>query len=92
MRNDWDSRLPAPYSFLYSSFGASAILSDIITFPKAFDFVKLSASYAEVGNGGQAQIRFNTFGYSQGAGNGFISRSGIQAIPDLKPEIVKMSK
>ncbi|MBK8513352.1 MAG: SusC/RagA family TonB-linked outer membrane protein [Saprospiraceae bacterium] len=89
VRNDWDSRLPAPYSFLYSSFGASAILSDIITFPKAFDFVKLSASYAEVGNGGQAQIRFNTFGYSQGAGNGFISRSGIQAIPDLKPEIVK---
>lgn len=72
---DYRHRMP-----LYSSFGASAILSDIITFPKAFDFVKLSASYAEVGNGGQAQIRFNTFGYSQGAGNGFISRSGIQGI------------
>jgi TonB-linked SusC/RagA family outer membrane protein len=89
VRNDWDSRLPAPYSFLYSSFGGSAILSEMFSMPASLDFLKLNASYAEVGNGGQAQIRFNTFGYSQGAGNGFISRSGTQAIPDLKPEIVK---
>lgn len=89
VRNDWDSRLPAPYSFLYSSFGGSAILSEMLSLPASLEFLKLNASYAEVGNGGQAQIRFNTFGYSQGAGNGFISRSGTQAIPDLKPEIVK---
>lgn len=89
VRNDWDSRLPAPYSFLYSSFGGSAILSEMLSLPTSLEFLKLNASYAEVGNGGQAQIRFNTFGYSQGAGNGFISRSGTQAIPDLKPEIVK---
>ncbi len=87
VRNDWDSRLPAPYSFLYSSFGGSAILSEMFSLP--LEFLKLSASYAEVGNGGQAQVRFNTFGYSQGAGSGFITRSGTQAIPDLKPEIVK---
>lgn len=89
VRNDWDSRLPSPYSFLYSSIGASAILSDIMSLPSEFEFLKLSASYAEVGNGGQAQVRFNTFSYSQGSGSGFISRSATQAIPDLKPEIVK---
>ena len=89
VRNDWDSRLPSPYSFLYSSIGASAILSDIMKLPSEFEFLKLSASYAEVGNGGQAQVRFNTFSYSQGSGSGFISRSATQAIPDLKPEIVK---
>ena len=79
----------SPYSFLYSSIGASAILSDIMSLPSEFEFLKLSASYAEVGNGGQAQVRFNTFSYSQGSGSGFISRSATQAIPDLKPEIVK---
>lgn len=90
VRNDWDSRLPAPYSFLYSSFGGSAIISEFLNMSGGtLDFLKVSASYAEVGNGGQAQVRFNTYGYSQGAGNGFITRSGTQAISDLKPEIVK---
>lgn len=89
LRNDWDSRLPSPYSFSYPSVGLSAILSDMIEMPPFFSFLKLSANYAVVGNGGQAQIRFNTYNYSQGAGNGFIQRSATQAIPDLKPELVK---
>ena len=29
LRNDWDSRLPAPHSFLYPSVGVSAIISEI---------------------------------------------------------------
>jgi TonB-linked SusC/RagA family outer membrane protein len=89
LRNDWDSRLPSPYSFKYPSVGLSAILSDIFTLPSAFSFLKLSGNYAEVGNGGRPQIRFNTFVYEQGAGHGYISRSTTRAIPDLKPEIVK---
>ena len=89
LRNEWDSRLPSPYSFSYPSVGLSAILSDLMSMPTAISFLKVSGNYAEVGNGGQAQIRFNTYGYSQGSGAGFISRSATQAIPNLKPEIVK---
>jgi TonB-linked SusC/RagA family outer membrane protein len=88
LRNDWDSRLPSPYSFSYPSVGVSAILSDMVTMPTAVSFLKLSGNYARVGNGGQAQVRFNTFSYSQGAGQGFIQRSPTRAIPNLKPELV----
>jgi len=89
LRNDWDSRLPSPYSYSYPSVGLSAILSDLITLPAAITFLKLSGNYAQVGNGGQDQIRFNTFSYAQGAGQGYITRSPTRAIPDLKPEIVE---
>jgi hypothetical protein len=51
--------------------------------------LKLSGNYAEVGNGGRPQLRFNTYTYAQGAGHGFIFRDPTKAIPDLKPEIVK---
>lgn len=88
-RNDWDSRLPAPYTNPYYSVGLSAIISDLTILPEAISFVKLSANLAEVGNGGQEQIRDNTFGYEQGAGHGYISRSTTRAIPDLKPETVR---
>lgn len=89
LRNEWDSRLPSPYSFSYPSVGLSAIISDLIVLPQTVSFLKLSGNYAEVGNGGQAQIRFNTYNYAQGAGNGYIFRSTTKAIEDLKPEVVK---
>lgn len=89
LRNEWDSRLPSPYSYSYPSVGVSAIISDFVSMPKAVSFLKLSGNYAEVGNGGQPQIRFNTYSYAQGAGNGYIFRSGTKAIEDLKPEVVK---
>ena len=89
LRNDWSSTLPSPHSFSYPSVGVSAILSDLFTIPDAISFLKLNASYAEVGNGGRAQLRFNTYNYSPGGRNGFIFRDATQAIPDLKPEIVK---
>lgn len=89
LREDWDSRLPAPYRFSYPSVGISAILSDLVQMPTVVSFLKLSANYAEVGNGGKPQIRFNTFAYEQGAGHGYIYRSQTRAIPNLKPEIVK---
>ena len=89
LRTEWDSRLPSPYRFSYPSIGLSAIISDMVTLPEAISFLKLSGNYAEVGNGGRAQLRFNTFTYAQGAGHGFIFRDPTKAIPDLKPEIVK---
>ncbi|MBI1770019.1 MAG: SusC/RagA family TonB-linked outer membrane protein [Bacteroidetes bacterium] len=88
LRNEWDSRLPKPYTITYPSVGLSGILSEMMTLPEVISFLKLNANYAKVGNGGQPQILNNTYGYSQGAGNGFLSRTQTQAIPGLKPEIV----
>lgn len=88
IRNDWDSRLPAPHDYQYPSVGLSAILSDLFVMPSSVSFLKLSANYARVGNGGQEQLLKNTFSYAQGAGNGYITRSTTRSIPDLKPEMV----
>lgn len=88
-RNDWDSRLPAPHAFQYYSVGASGILSDLITMPSSISFLKANVNYAEVGNGGQFGLLSTTYSYSQGAGNGFLSRNPVLPIPGLKPEIVK---
>ncbi|HEX5172258.1 MAG TPA: SusC/RagA family TonB-linked outer membrane protein [Cyclobacteriaceae bacterium] len=89
IRNDWDSRLPSPYSIPYPSVGLSGIISDMVALPGAISFLKLNANYAVVGNGGQAQVRTNTYSFSQGAGNGFLSRSATEAIPGIKFELVK---
>ncbi len=89
LRNDWDSRLPKPYSFQYPSVGVSAVLSDLITLPTAFSFLKASVNYAEVGNGGRFALLNPVYYYGQGAGNGFLSRGSTLPLPGLKPEIVK---
>ncbi|NLU90467.1 SusC/RagA family TonB-linked outer membrane protein [Chitinophaga sp. Ak27] len=88
IRNDWDSRLPSPYSYAYYSAGASVIISDLVHLPKAISFLKGSLNYAQVGNGGQEQIRNAVFNFTQSAGNGQISRNTILPIENLKPEIV----
>ncbi|MBZ5855597.1 SusC/RagA family TonB-linked outer membrane protein [Flavihumibacter profundi] len=89
LRNDWDSRLPKPYSFLYPSVGVSALLSELITLPTAISFLKASVNYAEVGNGGKFGLLNSVYNYGQGAGNGFLQRSSTLPLPGLKPEIVK---
>ncbi|MEC5145845.1 TonB-dependent receptor [Chitinophaga sp. 180180018-2] len=88
IRNDWDSRLPSPYSYAYYSAGTSVMISELVHMPKAISFLKASLSYAQVGNGGQEQIRNATFNFTQSAGNGQISRNTIYPIANLKPEIV----
>ena len=88
-RNDWDSRLPSPHTYQYFSLGGSAVISDLVSLPKGISFLKGSLSYAEVGNGGQFGLLNATYGYGQGAGNGFLSRSTTLPFPTLKPEIVK---
>jgi TonB-linked SusC/RagA family outer membrane protein len=90
VRNDWDSRLPSPYTYLYPSVGLSAVLTDLIkTIPPAISFLKLSANYAQVGNGGQFGVTNPSLTFDQGAGNGSIARSLVYPIPNLKPELVK---
>lgn len=89
LRNDWDSRLPSPHSYQYASVGLSAIVSDLIVLPTAISFLKANVNYAEVGNGGQFGLLNSSYAYGQGAGNGFLTRSSVLPIPDLKPEITK---
>jgi TonB-linked SusC/RagA family outer membrane protein len=89
LRNDWDSRLPAPHSFQYYSLGGSAVLSDLITMPQQISFLKASLNYAEVGNGGQFGLLLPSYRYSPGAGNGYLARNTTLPLPGLKPEIVQ---
>lgn len=89
VRNDWDSRLPSPHTFLYPSVGASAVISDIVDLPTALSFLKASINYAQVGNGGSFGLLNQVYAYGQGAGNGFLQRSATLPLPGLKPEIVK---
>lgn len=89
LRNDWTSTLPRPYSFQYPSVGASVVLSDLLKFTGPVSFLKVNASYAQVGNGASPYLLRTNYSYSQGAGHGFISRDGTQAIGNLKPEITK---
>lgn len=89
LRNDWDSRVGPPHTYQYPSVGVSAVLSDLFIVPEPVSFLKASVNYAEVGNGGVAQLLTPTYSYSQGAGNGFLQRGTTLPFPDLKPEIVK---
>ncbi|UHG90241.1 SusC/RagA family TonB-linked outer membrane protein [Spirosoma oryzicola] len=89
LRNDWSSTLPKPYSFQYPSVGASVVLSDLLKLSGPLSFLKLNASYAQVGNSADPYLLQTNYSYSQGAGSGFISRDGTQAIGNLKPEITK---
>jgi TonB-linked SusC/RagA family outer membrane protein len=89
LRNDWDSRLPTPYTYRYPSVGLSAIMTELIHgLPSAISFLKVSGNYAQVGNGGQFGVRFPTYSYEAGAGNGSIYRNPTLPIPGLKPELV----
>lgn len=89
LRNDWDSRLRFPHTYQYPSIGVSAIISDLVTLPASISFLKGSINYAQVGNGGQFGLLNPVYNYSQGSGNGFLTRSAILPFPELKPEIVK---
>ncbi|WP_461135856.1 SusC/RagA family TonB-linked outer membrane protein [Spirosoma lituiforme] len=89
LRNDWSSTLPKPYSFQYPSVGASVVLSDLLKLSGPLSFLKINGSFAQVGNGADPYLLQTVYSYSQGAGSGFISRDGTQAIGNLKPEITK---
>lgn len=50
-RNDWSSTLPLDNnSFFYPSVGLSAIISDMLTLPRAISFLQLRSSWAATGN------------------------------------------
>lgn len=86
-RNDWSSTLPAANrSFFYSSYGVSAVLSDLLTLPTAITFAKVRASYAIVGNDTQPYQLQRTAGFAAGGNNGFLTLSGTLPNENLLPE------
>jgi TonB-linked SusC/RagA family outer membrane protein len=86
-RNDWSSTLPKDNaSYFYPSFGLSAVLSELTTFPKIFDFVKVRASYAQVGNDTNPYQLDRTATLSPGGANGFLTLSSTLPNANLKPE------
>jgi len=89
LRNDWDSRLPAPHSFSYYSFGLSGIISDMVKLPSYLNYLKAFISYAEVGNGGQFGLLSTPYDYVPGTGQGYLYRRSTLPFPTLKPEIVR---
>jgi TonB-linked SusC/RagA family outer membrane protein len=50
-RNDWASQLKGsnPTSFFYPSVGLSAVISEMVTLPKAIDYLKVRGSFSAVG-------------------------------------------
>lgn len=87
-RNDWSSTLAytSSTSFFYPSVGASAVLSEMFDLKK-IDYLKVRASYAQVGNGVSPYdtYRLNTLGSSG------VIQNTIGSLPgeELKPELSK---
>ncbi|MDO3694663.1 SusC/RagA family TonB-linked outer membrane protein [Wenyingzhuangia sp. chi5] len=91
-RNDWSSALPAENrSFFYPSIGLSGVISDMIEMPEPITYVKLRASYAQVGNDTNPYQTSPQLSYIGGNG-GMLYGQSTAANPDLKPEISSSSE
>ena len=89
-RNDWFSTLANTDNersgFFYPSVGVSAVVSEIVDLSKAYiSFLKVRASYSEVGNPPMRQITMPTYTIKDGV----INTSSRLLNPDLKPERTK---
>ncbi|MBN9379570.1 MAG: SusC/RagA family TonB-linked outer membrane protein [Chitinophagaceae bacterium] len=61
-RNDWSSTLPKGHnSYFYPSASLSGIISDMVTLPDAFSFLKLRVSAAQVGRDADPYSVNNTY-------------------------------
>ena len=97
-RNDWSSALTLPEdlkafgsednSYLYSSLALSAVLSDLVTLPKAISFAKVRGSFAQVGNDTDPFTFTQSFNPSTAFGNFQIyGETSRLTNLNLKPEI-----
>lgn len=89
VRNDWSSALP-DQSFLYSSIGASVVLSEMMN-TDAVDFAKLRVSYATVGNDVAAYVaNARTDNHTISSVTGLnVNRVGPIPGSTLQPEVSK---
>ena len=86
-RNDWNSTLPAANrSYFYPSAGVSAILSQLMTLPEAFSYLKLRGSWAQVGNGTSPYLLQRTASSIAGGSLGYILLDATLPNTQLKPE------
>lgn len=89
-RNDWTSVLsPENWSIFYPSFSGSWLISETFDLGPKVDLLKVRASWASVGSGGNyTSSRYNVYGTSSnqfhGLPYGFIPASRVN--PDLKSE------
>ena len=87
-RNDWDSALFGPmstkHSFFYPSAGLSVVLSQAIKMPKQIEFLKIRASFAQVGTAFEPRIANPIHSYD-GNTNAFSTNSNYPL--DLRPEM-----
>lgn len=89
-RNDWFSTLAntdnEKSGFFYPSVGISAVVSEIVDLSKVYiSFLKVRASYSEVGNPPMRQITVPTYAVKDGV----VNTSSRLLNPDLKPERTK---
>jgi TonB-linked SusC/RagA family outer membrane protein len=92
-RQDWNSVLATPgrtdnVGFFYPSINTSFILSDVAKLPTFINYVKLRASYAQVGSGGTTPYR-TTYTYPLASGNIYPDSAVVSPTllpnPNLKP-------
>lgn len=92
-RNDWSSTLPqGNNSYFYPGASVSLILSEVVTLPSVFDYVKLRTSATKVGN--DAPVYLTGVNYSiltpfTPSGGAPINRATLTNTlgnPELKPE------
>lgn len=87
-RNDWSSTLPKEsQSYFFPSAGFSAIVSNMVELPKVISFAKVRGTYAQTGNDARPYLLNQTYTFSAGGPNGFISRDAVKPFPNLKPEL-----
>jgi TonB-linked SusC/RagA family outer membrane protein len=87
-RNDWPSTLAGSdqKSFFYSSAGISAIISDLLKIRSGpLSYLKLRASYSEVGNEPDVFLTNPTYPLA----GGFPATQTRMPNPNLKPELTK---
>jgi TonB-linked SusC/RagA family outer membrane protein len=91
-RNDWSSTLATPYStdnvsFFYPSVNASAVLSQKMRLPVFVSFLKLRASWAQVGNGGTIPYLTSYTYVSEPTFPSGLSNPNTIANPNLQSEL-----
>ncbi|MBP1678044.1 MAG: TonB-dependent receptor plug [Bacteroidetes bacterium] len=85
-RNDWSSTLPAKNrSFFYPSVTSSVLVSDMVSLPAAISFLKVRASWAQVGN--DTDPYKTSAYYSTGNFPGSVTVASTLFNQDFKPEI-----
>lgn len=88
-RNDWSSTLPKPYNYFYPSVGLSAIVTDMLTLPDIFSYMKVRGSYAEVGNDAKYSMIFQTYSAAALGPVGFLYPVSTKVPSNLIPEMTK---